>query len=362
LTDLGQPFGYNGQEQTAKHTRVTVKEVGKANCSKRYRFICTVDLGSSERMIQFTWRLGLILAVAWLVVSRVSSSNLQGDIEPALHKSDPQLGQQFQVPYRLTETNHFLVRVRINGKGPFNFLVDSGAPALFIATETAKKIGIKPDPGEFWTAVNTLDLEGGAHLTGVKARVEDPFQLVGMNALGLPGASIDGILGFTILARFRLEIDLTKDRMIWTRLNHEPDDPPVPKHKAGEQGGAPIGVQAMSVLGPLAKGVAFLMGKQPEEERQLRGFLGLEWSEKNEEGRKRVFVVSVLADSPAAHGGVHAGDHIIRLNDHAIESLKDARNALTDIRAGDQVALIVDRGPGTDNRELRLALTVGEGL
>ena len=44
----------------------------------------------------------------------------------------------------------------------------------------------------------------------------------------LPGASIDGILGFTILARFRLEIDLTKDRMIWTRLDHDPRDPPVP--------------------------------------------------------------------------------------------------------------------------------------
>ena len=38
---------------------------------------------------------------------------------------DPQIGQSFQVPYRLTDTNHFLVRVRINGKGPFNFLVDS---------------------------------------------------------------------------------------------------------------------------------------------------------------------------------------------------------------------------------------------
>ena len=99
-----------------------------------------------------------------------------------------------------------------------------------------------------------------------------------MNALGLPGASIDGILGFTILARFRLEIDLTKDRMIWTRLDHEPHDPPVPKQKPGEQGGAPIGVQAMSALGPLAKGLAFLIGKQPEEEHQPRGFLGLEWS------------------------------------------------------------------------------------
>ncbi len=116
--------------------------------------------------------------------------------------ADPQIGRSFQVPYRLTETNHFLVRVRINGKGPFNFLVDSGAPALYVATETAKKIGLKPDPAAFWTPIDRLDLEGGARLERVKARVEDPFQLVGMNALGLPGASIDGILGFTILRDF----------------------------------------------------------------------------------------------------------------------------------------------------------------
>jgi PDZ domain/Aspartyl protease len=303
-----------------------------------------------------------MVVVAGLVSVIALRTNLRGRTEPPAQEHNAQLGQQFQVPYRLTDTNHFLVRARINGKGPFNFLVDSGAPALFIATETAKKIGMKPDPGAFWTPVNRLDLEGGAHLTGVKARVEDPFQLVGMNALGLPGASIDGILGFTILARFRLEIDLTKDRMIWTRLDHEPHDPPVPKHKPGEQGGAPVGVQAMSVLGPLAKGFAFLMGKQPEDEHQPRGFLGLEWSEKNEAARKRVFVISVLDGSPAARGGVRPGDRIVRLNDHAIEGLKDAHSALTDIRAGDRVALTIDRGPGTDNRELRLTLTVGEGL
>ena len=192
--------------------------------------------------------------------------------------------------------------------------------------------------------------------------MEDPFQLVGMNALGLPGASIDGILGFTVLARFRLEIDLTKDRMIWTRLDHEPRDPPAPKHKAGEQRVAPVGVQAMSVLGPVAKGLAFLMGKQPPEEWQPRGFLGVEWCEKNEKGQKQVFVVSVFDDSPAARGGVQLGDRIVRVNDRAIAGLKDMRSALTNIRTGDRVVLIVDRGLGTENREVRLALTVGEGL
>jgi PDZ domain/Aspartyl protease len=314
-------------------------------------------------MTRFMWRLGWTFFVAGLVLSTVRSSKLRGNVEPAAQKhNSPQLGEQFQVPYRLTDTNHFLVRARVNRKGPFNLLVDSGAPALFIATETAKKIGIKPNQTEFWTPIDRLDLEGGACLTGIKARVEDPFQLVGMNALGLPGASIDGILGFTILARFRLEIDLTKDRMIWTRLDYEPRDPPVPKHKPGEEGGRPIGVQAMSALGPLAKGLAFLMGKQPEEEHQPRGFLGLEWSEKNEAGRKQIFIVGVLDGSPAARSGIHPGDRIVRLNDRAIEGLKDAHSVLANIHAGDRVALIVDRGPGTDSHALTLTLTVGEGL
>jgi Aspartyl protease/PDZ domain len=300
--------------------------------------------------------LALTLSSAWALHTQ------QGGADRPAPKHDSQIGRSFQVPYRLTDTNHFLVRVRINGKGPFNFLVDSGAPALFIATETAKKIGLKPDPAKFWTPVDRVDFEGGARLDGVKARVEDPFQLVGMNALGLPGASIDGILGFTILARFRLEIDLTKDRMTWTRLDHEPRDPPVPKQKPGENGGAPLGIQAMSAIGTVAKGFAFLMGKQPEEKLAFRGFLGLEWSERDESGRKQVEVQGVLKGSPAAHGGLEAGDHILQINHRVIKDLKSARAAVDEIRAGNAVPVVVRRGSGSNTRELSLALTASGGL
>src|SRR5262249_26154552 len=181
-------------------------------------------------MIRTVWR----LAAAAMAVTLTAALALA---PPGANGArDPQVGRSFRVPYRLTDTNHFLVRVRINGKGPFNFLVDSGAPALFVATETAKKVGLKPaDEATFWTPIDRLEIEGGARLSGVKARVEAPFQLVGMNALGLPGATIDGILGFTILGRFRLEIDLTDDRMTWTRLDYTPREPPVPRTKAGEK-------------------------------------------------------------------------------------------------------------------------------
>jgi hypothetical protein len=276
---------------------------------------------------------------------------------------DPQVGKSFRVPYRLTDTNHFLVRVRINGKGPFNFLVDSGAPALFVATETAKKVGLKPaDEATFWTPIDRLDIEGGARLSGVKARVEDPFQLVGMNALGLPGATIDGILGFTILGRYRLEIDLTEDRMTWTRLDFDPREPPVPRQRPGEEARAPLGVQALNALGPLAKGMAFLMGKQPEEQLHLRGFLGMEWSAPGGSAPAGLKVRRVLGGSPAARAGLQADDVVLRINGKAVENPRAARIALADVRPGDSVAILVQRGSGAGALEKKIIIKAGEGL
>jgi len=251
--------------------------------------------------------------------------------------------------------------VRINGKGPFNFLVYSGAPALFIATETARRIGLSPSRDRFWTPVDRLAIEGGAYLEGIKARVEDPFQLVGMNALGLPGTSIDGILGFTILARFRLEIDPTQDRMTWTRLNYQPRDP-VPEHKPEKDQGAPPEIQAMNALGPIAKGLAFLMGKQPEDEQRPHGFLGLEWVEQVDVGQTTICITSVLEASPAAAGGLQSGDRILQIKGRAVTDRKSARTALAEIEPGDIVELFVRRGSGASARELVLTLTAGEGL
>ena len=264
----------------------------------------------------------------------------------------PDVGRSYQVPYRLTNTNHFLVRVRINGKGPFNFLVDTGAPAFYVATETARKIGLQPARDDFWTAVERLDFEGGASLRGVKARVEDPFQLVGMNALGLPGASIDGILGFTILARFRMEIDPTKDRMTWTRLDYEPADPPVPRQRAGAR--PPPEMQAMNLLGPIAKFAAALIGKQPEDELVPRGFFGVELID----AEGAVKVVRVLPGSPAAKADVRAGDLLVRVGTMDVASLKKAYITAAETRPGDRVLLTVRR-----NGELStLTITAGEGL
>jgi hypothetical protein len=277
---------------------------------------------------------------------------------------DAGVGRSYLVPYRLTETNHFLVRLRINGKGPFNFLVDTGAPAFFISTETAKKVGLKPAEDSFWTRVERVDLEGGARLLGMRARIEDPFQLVGMNALGLPGASIDGLIGYTVLARFRIELDPTKDRMTWTRLDFNPVDPPIPHRPAGD--GGPPELQAMNALGPLAKGLAFLMGKQAEEQLHPRGFLGLEWSEVKEPDSAKTGVSlridRVLKGSPADAGGIQAGDRLVRLRGKSVDGKESALAALADVRPGQAVELTVRRGSDSRAKDVTLTITAGEGL
>ena len=266
---------------------------------------------------------------------------------------DPNVGRSYRVPYRLTETNHALVRARINGKGPFNFLVDTGAPALYVGTEAAKKAGLVAAKDSFWTTVDRLDFEGGPTLAAQQARVEDPFQLIGMNALGLPGASIDGILGYSALARFRIELDPTSDRMTWTRLDYDPMLPEAPNRAPGE--GLPAEAQAMNTLGPLAKLAAMMVGKQPEDQLHPRGFLGLELGAGNDVG---VAVSRVLDGSPAAAAGVRPGDRLLTLAGRPVTDAAAARLAVAEARPGDRIPARVRRGA----EELDLDLTAGDGL
>jgi hypothetical protein len=122
--------------------------------------------------------------------------------------ADEMKAQTYQVPYRLTETKHILVRVKINGKGPFNFILDTGAPALFVTTAVGKRVGLQPG-SDNWATCDRFEIEGGVVVPKIKARVEDLFQLEGMNGLGLAGAELHGVIGYTVLARFRTEYDFT---------------------------------------------------------------------------------------------------------------------------------------------------------
>ena len=180
-----------------------------------------------------------------------------------------------------------------------------------------------------------------------------------MNALGLPGASIDGILGYTALARFRMEFDPTSDRMTWTRLDFKPRDPYVPKDPAERM--ATPQVQMMSLLGPAMKLASVFIGKQPEDVLDPQGLLGIELGAPmpgSDGAAGGLRIEAVLAGSPAEHSGVQAGDLLISLAGEPVASATEAHKAIAEIRPGDRVALELLRGDET----IQVTLTASEGF
>jgi hypothetical protein len=247
--------------------------------------------------------------------------------------AEPAKPERYRIPYQLTETKHVLVRVKINGKGPFNMILDTGAPLVFLGKDAAKRAGLEADKNG-WGTFDRFEIEGGIKLEKVKGRIEDPFQLVGMNKMNLPGIRYDGILGYTMLARFRIEIDFTDTHLTWTKLDWEP---PLPLGLTDLGGQVPAEVAAM---GGMVQVASLLVGRRPDAVLIYRGFLGLEL----EAGAEGLVVSKVLPDSPAAAAGLKAGDRLAGVDGHAVASLADVRRRTAELPAGKEVAVEVIRG------------------
>jgi serine protease DegQ len=250
-----------------------------------------------------------------------------------------------QVPYRLTKTQHVLVRAKINGKGPFNFILDTGAPALFVATSVGKQLGLEPDRSG-WATFTTFEIEGGVVLKDAKGRIETPFQLEGMNGFGLAGAPLHGMIGYNILAQFRLEFDFTKDKMAWTELDFRPGVP----RGLGGRGGA----GALDALGTVMKFLGGLVGKKAEPEWAFRGFLGIEFADK--EGG--VEITAVLSESPAERAGLKVGDRIQDLQGEEVRSCADMTRLASALTPGKQAKVKTIRGKETKEFNVKIS----EGL
>lgn len=273
----------------------------------------------------------------------VAASTLAADPKPDA-KPVPGEAKQVEVPYRLTETKHVLVRVKMNGKGPFNLILDTGAPAVFITKAVAKKAKVEVDE-KGWANFDKFELEGGLVVPKARGRVEDLFQLEGMNGLGLAGVELHGVIGYNVLAKYRIEYDFTADK-----LGFEPlpgFDPPAIVPIGGKgQGG-------LDAIGPIMKMMAGLLGIKPNFATVPRGFIGIEFAEAD-----GVVVKKVLPGGPAEKAGIKPGDKLEAVKNISIDDSKDLTRALAKAGVGMKLKVTVRRGDKTED----LTLELGRGL
>src|SRR5256885_4353891 len=120
-----------------------------------------------------------------------------------------------EVPIRLANPAKplILVDVHANGRGPFQFAIDTGTSTTAITPELAKQLGVETSPvGAGTTGGAPVDFHsgslqsfqlGGAKIDNMAVVVADFFTM--LNAA--IGAKLDGIIGYNFLRNYKVVID-----------------------------------------------------------------------------------------------------------------------------------------------------------
>ncbi len=120
-----------------------------------------------------------------------------------------------QVPLRLAHPAKplILVDVRANGRGPFQFAIDTGTSTTAITPQLAKDLGLTTKPSGLGTTAGAhVDVAagslksfqlGGAKIDNMPVIVADFFEMLS-NAIG---KKLDGIIGYNFLRNYKVVID-----------------------------------------------------------------------------------------------------------------------------------------------------------
>lgn len=245
------------------------------------------------------------------------------------------------VPFQLLLSNHMVVRAKVNGKGPYRFVFDLGAPITLMSNRAAEDSGtIKEDaPRAFLLGmrgeaeVKSLEI-GDLKVEKLPVVVFDhPILKALSDFLGRP---LDGIMGYTFFARYKTTIDYQARRMTFE----------------------PVNTKIRNLLRDLQ---ARLEGPKVAKHRVLapEALWGLNVGEPSGGVTSQgVPVTAVWPGTPAAEAGLKVGDLLSVLDGRWTVSTNDVYAAAAAVPADHAVEVVVLR----DGKEHTLTVTPRAGL
>jgi hypothetical protein len=255
-------------------------------------------------------------------------------------RADGPKGAPVKVPFKLLQTKHIAVMVKVNGEGPFRLIFDTGAPVTLINNKMARAAGLIdkkhkgavvplfPGTGQF--KVKSFQV-GDLTAKDVPVLVMD-HPTVNLVSKHLGG--IEGIVGFSFFARYRMTIDYQTKEMTFVPVDYQPGD----------------------IMSKMIGMLAFKQkGRKVVAPAGVWGFRVTKAAGDDEPG---VTVSAVVPGGPAAAAGLKAGDRLLTLDDRWTDTVVDCYRAAGHVRPGTAAKLGVRR----DGKELELTVTVQPGL
>jgi hypothetical protein len=246
------------------------------------------------------------------------------------------------VPFELLPTRHMAVQIKVNGKGPYRVIFDTGSPVVMLNNKVARESGVlakNAKPGAFTLfgaaghqLIQTLEL-GGLKAEKVPAVILDhPTLEAAAKVLG----PVEGIIGFPLFARYRMTLDYQAKRMTFVPNGYQPPDVIQGLTAALLERSQPV---EKPVLAPAAQW-GFVVHKEVGDD------------------AAGVTIKQVLPGSAAAAAGLRPGDRLLTLDGRWTDTVADCYAAAEHVRPGTVAKVGIHR----NGEKRELAVTPRSGL
>lgn len=115
-----------------------------------------------------------------------------------------------------------VVPVHVNGEGPFNFVLDTGATLTCVEDDVAEQLGLQEASGVSGIGAGVAGT-GRMRLVEIDSLRVGDARATGLNACALDlqhtsviGIEIDGLLGLNFLRAFRMTLDFQREILLLT--------------------------------------------------------------------------------------------------------------------------------------------------
>lgn len=261
--------------------------------------------------------------LASLVLGIVTIGHTQTKAKPAPVK----------VPFELLKSGHMAVQVKVNGKGPYWLIFDTGAPISLLNTRIAKEAGLDRDLsvlGIGEVKIKTLEV-GTQKVHDVGAIVMDHPTVEAIS--GKLGKRIDGLVGFPFFARFKMTLDYETRTMSLVPSGYKPANV----------------MNAMTMV---------MLGGSGRRSLAPAAQWGIVASKEVGDEDDGVDVKSIVPGSAADRAGLKRNDRLLTLDGRWTDSLQDLWEAASLVKPGTKTTARVKRG----DRVITLEVTPAKGL